>query len=330
MMPRLCLALAALLLWATPGSAHESRPAYLDIRELEPGQYEVLWKRPLRGDRALGLSVVWPEACQAAVADSAQAVPGALIERRLIGCGTDGLVGRLIGIEGLAGTLTDTLVRIEFLDGTTQINVVKPAAPWLEVEGPRPALAAAGEYFVLGVEHILGGIDHLLFVLGLTLIVRRTALLVKTITAFTVAHSLTLAAATLGFVAVPQAPVEAVIALSILFLASELARQSRGATGLAARAPWLVAFAFGLLHGFGFAGALAEVGLPPADIPLALLTFNLGVEAGQLAFVAGVLAILWAGRRALAAPPRWLSDVPAYAIGSLAAFWLIGRVAGFG
>ena len=182
----------------------------------------------------------------------------------------------------------------------------------------------------MGVKHILLGIDHLLFVLGLVLIVRSTPRLVKTITAFTLSHSITLALATLGFVHVPQAPVEAVIALSILFLASELARRNRGESGLTARRPWLVAFSFGLLHGFGFAGALSEVGLPETDIPLALLLFNLGVEAGQLLFVAAVLALLWCGRRLATSAPRWLQDAPAYAVGSLAAFWLIERVAAFG
>jgi hydrogenase/urease accessory protein HupE len=331
MMLRFCLALVTLLFSAAPGAAHESRPAYLYIREMQPGQYEVLWKRPMRGDRALGLSVRWPAPCSDAVPGTARAVPGALVERHLINCGTAGtLRDQRIFIDGLAGTLTDVLVRVEFGDGSVQTNLLKPSTPWIDLEGPRSVMAVAGEYFVLGVEHILLGIDHLLFVLGLTLIVRGTALLVKTITAFTIAHSVTLAAATLGFVSVPQAPVEAVIALSILFLASELARQNRGETGLTARAPWLVAFAFGLLHGFGFAGALAEVGLPQSDIPMALLTFNLGVEAGQLMFVATVLALNWGVNRAIAAPPRWLQQAPVYAIGSLAAFWLIERVAAFG
>jgi hydrogenase/urease accessory protein HupE len=201
-----------------------------------------------------------------------------------------------------------------------------------ELEAGSASLAAtASRFATLGIEHILLGIDHLLFVLGLVLIVQSAKLLVQTITAFTIAHSITLAVATLGFVHVPGAPVEAVIALSILFLASELTRQRRGESGLTARYPWLVAFSFGLLHGFGFAGALAEVGLPERDITLALLVFNLGVEAGQLLFVAGVLALLWLGRRVIVSPPpRWLQDAPAYAIGSLAAFWLIQRVAAFG
>jgi hydrogenase/urease accessory protein HupE len=304
MMLRFALALVAVLLSMAPGAAHESRPAYLDVRELQPGQYQVLWKRPVRGDRALGLSVRWPAGCGAVVPGTAQVVPDALIERQLVDCGAGTLRDQRIVIDGLAGTLTDVLVRVEFSDGSAQTNLLKPSAPWLDVDGPRPALAVAGEYFLLGVEHILGGIDHLLFVLGLTLIVRGAALLVKTITAFTIAHSLTLAAATLGYVAVPQAPTEAVIALSILFLARELSRRIRGEAGLTARAPWLVAFAFGLLHGFGFAGALAEVGLPQSDIPMALLTFNLGVEAGQLLFVAAVVGVVHLGQRLIVNPPR--------------------------
>jgi hydrogenase/urease accessory protein HupE len=319
----------ALLLWALPLSAHESRPAYLQASEISAGRFEVLWKRPALGDQGLALAPRWPAACRDALPASPQLVPGAIVERRVIDCGPAGLIGQRLGIEGLPATMTDVLVRIEFLDGRVQTNLLKPASPTVVVAGRRPVLEVGSDYFTLGVGHILGGIDHLLFVLGLIFIVRSLRLLIKTITAFTVAHSVTLAAATLGFVHVPQAPVEAVIALSILFLASELARQRRGDAGLTARCPWLVALCFGLLHGFGFAGALAEVGLPQIDIPLALLSFNLGVEAGQLLFVTVVLALLWVGRKAIHARPRWLEAVPAYAIGSIAAFWLIERVSAF-
>jgi HupE / UreJ protein len=327
---RLLLVLAAWLLSALPAVAHESRPALLQLTETQPGRYEVLWKRPQRGDLTLRLQVAWPADCSDLAPTAAQIVAGAMIERRLVECGEGGLIGRRIGIDGLDGMATDVLVRIDFLDGRVQSSLLKPASPWLDVEGPRPALAVAADYFVMGVEHILLGVDHLLFVLGLVLLVRSVGLLVQTITAFTLAHSITLAMATLGFAHAPQAPVEAVIALSILFLASELARRHGGEAGLTAHYPWLVAFSFGLLHGFGFAGALAEVGLPETDIPLALLVFNLGVEAGQLLFVAGVLALLWLGRRVVVSAPRWLQDAPTYAIGSLAAFWLIQRVAAFG
>ena len=184
-------------------------------------------------------------------------------------------------------------------------------------------------YITLGVEHILLGIDHLLFVLGLLLIVRDKWLLLKTITSFTVAHSITLAMATLGFVHVPQAPVEAVIALSILFLATELVKQQEHRASLTERYPWIVAFIFGLLHGFGFAGALSEVGLPQADIPLALLFFNMGVEVGQLIFVAAVLAVTWSITRLRIKWPLWVKEIPAYTIGSVAAFWCIERIVGF-
>jgi hydrogenase/urease accessory protein HupE len=324
------LVLVALLLWTVPGSAHESRPAYLQVVETQSGRYDVLWKRPQQGDLTLGLRVMWPAECRDVAPSAAQTVAGARIERRLFDCGASGLLGQRITIGGLAGTFTDVLVRLEFSDGRVQTNLLSPASPSMEIRGRRPGTEIAAEYFIMGVKHILLGIDHLLFVLGLVLIVRSTPRLVQTITAFTLSHSITLALATLGFVHVPQAPVEAVIALSILFLASELARRNRGESGLTARRPWLVAFSFGLLHGFGFAGALSEVGLPETDIPLALLLFNLGVEGGQLLFVAAVLALLWYGRRFATSAPRWLRDAPAYAVGSLAAFWLIERVAAFG
>jgi hypothetical protein len=326
MKPRFRLVLIALLLCAGPAAAHESRPAYLEIRELPSLQYEALWKRPALGERVLGIAVRWPESCSDAAVPAVHIVPGARIEHRFLKCG-DGLAHQRIVIDGLHTTLTDVLVRIEFGDGTVQTNLVKPAASWVDVDGPRPASAIAGDYAVLGVEHILLGIDHLLFVLGLVLIVRGAALLVKTITAFTIAHSVTLGLATLGWVAVPPVPVEAVIALSILFLAHELVRRNADQAGLTTRFPWLVAFAFGLLHGFGFAGALAEVGLPQGDIPLALLSFNIGVEAGQLLFVAAVLSLLWFAARLFDSVPAWLRPAPAYGIGSLAAFWFIERAA---
>jgi hydrogenase/urease accessory protein HupE len=214
-------------------------------------------------------------------------------------------------------------------DGAIHINVLRPDSANFSIPEKPSRLAVSGTYLVLGVEHILGGIDHLLFVLGLLLIVRGRRLLLKTITAFTIAHSLTLALAILGFVQVPQAPVEAVIALSILFLAVELCKQHRGTVGLTARSPWLVALCFGLLHGFGFAGALSEVGLPHADIPFALLFFNVGVEAGQILFVAAVLLLIRQLRKTSLNWPGWAIQIPPYAIGSLAAFWVIERTLSF-
>jgi hydrogenase/urease accessory protein HupE len=250
------------------------------------------------------------------------------LERRLIDCGAARLAGEQIHFPGLNQTLSDVLVRIVLAEGDTFTKLVKASHPWVLVAGPPSAWAVAWQYLELGVAHILLGFDHLLFVLALLLIVRGWRRLLATVTAFTVAHSITLAAATLGFVRVPGPPVEATIALSIVFLASELVKINHGQQSLTARAPWLVAFAFGLLHGFGFAGALADVGLPRAEIPLALLTFNVGVELGQIAFVSVALAAVWALGRVRKDWPSWAAQVPAYGIGTIAAFWLVERTVG--
>jgi len=220
---------------------------------------------------------------------------------------------------------------LERLDGTTQVTRLTPSTPSFVVAGPAGAMGVARTYTVLGVEHILSGIDHLLFVLALLIITRGSWRLVKTVTAFTVAHSITLSLAALGFVRVPPAPVEAVIALSIVFVAAEIVHSRQGRPGLTERAPWVVAFTFGLLHGFGFAGALSQIGLPQHDIPLALLCFNVGVEVGQLLFIASVFAVVAVARpitRRVALPqPVWAWRVVPYAIGSVSAFWFIQRVA---
>jgi len=235
-----------------------------------------------------------------------------------------------VRIEGLPGSINDVLARVERDDGGTQLARLLPERPSFVVDPPKHASGVVRTYLVLGIHHILTGFDHLLFVLALVLIVPAFRRLLWTITAFTLAHSLTLAAATLGLVHVSQAPVEAVIALSIVFVAAEIVHGLQGRAGLTARAPWVIAFSFGLLHGFGFAGALAEVGLPPRAIPLALFFFNVGVEIGQLLFVGVVLAALallhrahWTRRR------PWAEGVPAYMIGSVAMFWVFERIAAF-
>jgi hydrogenase/urease accessory protein HupE len=233
-----------------------------------------------------------------------------------------GLEGWEVTVHGLQATMVDVLVRVALADGRVVSRVLRPDAPSFVFEREK-AGPAAGGYFRLGLGHILLGVDHLLFVLALVLIVRGVGLLVKTITAFTIAHSITLGLATLGYVHVPSAPVEATIALSIVFVALEILRSRRGERGLTARAPWLVAGIFGLLHGFGFAGALSQVGLPAHDIPLALLFFNLGVEAGQLAFVVVALGAIGALRSVRL--PQWAPILPPYAIGSFAMFWVIER-----
>jgi len=326
MIRRLLLALCTLLWMCQSLAAHESRPAYLDIREFSAGQYDIVWKRPMRGEYVIGFTIGWPDGCTPAGKMESQ-VPGASITRMRLDCARPGLIGQQLSIERLPETSAEVLVRIEFLDGTTQTDILRPATAKMSIDGPRGALTVAAEYAVLGFDHILSGIDHLLFVLCLTLIIGSGWTLIKTITAFTIAHSITLALSTFGVVRVSQAPVEAVIALSIVFLARELMLLRRGAPGLTSRAPWLVAFVFGLLHGLGFAGALREIGLPTGDIPLALLAFNLGVEAGQLGFLMIIVISQIFIRRAFSkGVPDLIGQLPAYAIGTVAMFWTLERV----
>jgi hypothetical protein len=326
-MSRVALA-AALLAFAVawPSAAHEVRPAYLELRERAPELFDVLWKVPARGDQRLAIAAKLPERCESVAPRRATATEAAVTERWSVRC-VGGLGGGTLAVEGLAGTLTDVLVRIEAPGGAARIARLTPREPAfvVPVEPGRGEVAAT--YLRLGVEHILEGLDHLLFVLALVLLVREPRRLVATVSAFTLAHSVTLAAATLGVVQVRQGPVEAVIAASIVFVAGEIAHEARGRPGLGARRPWLVAFVFGLLHGLGFAGALREVGLPQQSIPLALLFFNLGVELGQLLFLACVLPLAALGRRAALRWPVASAQLPAYAIGSVAAWWTLERVA---
>jgi hypothetical protein len=252
----------------------------------------------------------------------------AFTERWTVEC-PGGLTGGTIHIAGLTATTTDVLVRLERLDGSAQITRLTPSAPSFVVEAAPSALEVARTYTVLGIEHILTGIDHLLFVLALLIITGGGWRLVKTVSAFTISHSLTLSAATLGFVHVPQAPVEAVIALSIVFVAAEIVRMHRGLEGITARAPWIVAFTFGLMHGLGFAGGLSEAGLPAGHIPTALSFFSVGVEAGHFLFIGVVLSSIALARRIRIPFPRWTELVPPYAIGAIAMFWVIQRTLSF-
>jgi hydrogenase/urease accessory protein HupE len=319
-------AIAFVVALATPAVAHEVRPAYLELREEADGRVNVLWKVPMRGEYRLALHPQLPEGHDVTSALAERVTEDASVQSWSVRL-TAPLRGSTLRIRGLEATMTDALVRIEFADGTSWARVLTPSAPTATVPPREGPLAVAAAYLRLGFEHILFGADHLLFVFGLLLIVRSGWTLAKTVTAFTAAHSLTLGAATLGWVGVPQAPVEAAIALSILFLGPEIVRTWRGGTSLTIRRPWAIAFLFGLLHGFGFAGAMIETGLPRDAVPEALVSFNLGVEAGQLAFVAAVLA----ARRALvphaARWPAWAARVPGYAVGILGAYWTIERTA---
>lgn len=317
-----------LLLFALPAFAHEVRPAYLELHEETANEFRVLWKTPMRGDMRLSLSPAFSGKTQAMTPVATRQTGSAAVQTWRMKA-IDPLRGQSVRIAGLEGTMTDVLVRMEFADGATWSKRLTPAQPAAEIPAQQSGWSVATEYLKLGVEHILLGIDHLLFVLALLLITHGSWKLVKTVTAFTVAHSITLALAALGFVHVPQAPVEAVIALSIVFVAAEILRARAGHEGITAREPWLVAFTFGLLHGFGFAGALSEIGLPEGHIPQALLFFNVGVELGQLLFIAAVLSLIALIARIRFRFPGWAGLVPPYAIGSVAMFWVIQRAGAF-
>jgi hydrogenase/urease accessory protein HupE len=326
----LLVAFWAILAGVMPASAHDARPAYLEITETTPGRYAVLWRTPLLSGSPLPVRLGFPESIRNVTDPARRALPDSVIERRLVEADGD-LAGKRIEFVGLQGTITDVLVRIQSLDGTMTTTLVRPSQPWIEIEARQGRLAVVAAYLAHGVEHILFGFDHLLFVLALVLIVRDWRVLLWTVTAFTLAHSITLSLATLGYVEVPGPPVEATIALSIVLLAYEIVRVGTGEPSLTARWPWLVAFSFGLLHGFGFAGALTDLGLPRGDIPLALFSFNVGVELGQLAFIAVVLSVTTLARR-LRLPDavgQHALPVAAYGIGGLAAFWFVERVVGF-
>lgn len=317
-----------LLCAALPVHADVFRPAYLELRESGPDSYDVMWKLPAQGESKLAIEVAFPEGTEELSAPQGLFNAGAYIERWKIRH-DGGLIGQTLRIEGVAAGVTDVIVRIERQDGTSQVEQLSPQESEFTVKAASGVGEVAWSYLVLGVEHILGGIDHLLFVLALLLIVRGGRRIFLTITAFTIAHSITLVAATLGWVHVPGPPVEAIIALSIVFVAAEVVHGLQGKPGLTARAPWVVAFTFGLLHGFGFAGALAEVGLPQKAIPVALLMFNVGVEVGQLIFVAVVLGLGALLARIPLRWPHWTAYVPPYAIGMVAMFWTIERIDSF-
>ena len=308
--------------------AHEVRPSYLELREDRAGEFDVLLKTPMRGELRLALAATFSGRADAITPMTMRATGDAAVQTWRFKA-LDPLPGQTVRIDGLENTMTDALVRVEFLDGTSWVRRLTPQQPAATIPPRQSGWSVAGLYLKLGVEHILLGIDHLLFVLALLIITRGTWLLVKTVTAFTVAHSITLALATLGYVHVPTAPVEAAIALSIVFVAIEIVRLRQGREGLTARAPWVVAFAFGLLHGLGFAGALSEVGLPERHVPLALLFFNIGVEIGQLLFIATALCLFALVRRIRISGPRWADLAAPYAIGSIAMFWVFERVAAF-
>ena len=324
----IAIALAAIVCSA-PAFAHRLSPAYFGLAETAPDTFDVQWKVSISGGLAAVLEPRVPEGCSLTESVRTYVVDDVRLQHGALSC-PDGLGGKVFSVNGLEQTQTDVLLRVDYLDGTSSNQRLTPGVPTVTSPERPSALEVVRTYLVLGVEHILLGYDHLLFVLALILIVKGVGRLVATVTAFTVAHSITLAAATLGFVHVQSAPVEAVIALSILFLATELARQhaggSAGHTGnLTQQFPWVIAFSFGLLHGFGFAGALSAVGMPQKAVPLALLFFNVGVEIGQLVFIAAVFGFAWLVRLSAVRVPAIWPRVVAYGVGSISAFLVVER-----
>jgi len=326
---RLAILAFGALLAASASYADEFRPALLEITESEPGWYSVLWKVPLQNGRALDMSPVFPEHIQQMGPASARVVQGANIEQSTWTSESGSLVGSTIEIDGLSALPIDVIVQIDMADGSEHSAILRPASPSYVVPEKATKWTVAASYWKIGTIHILEGYDHLLFVLALLIIIPNLWMLFKTITAFTLAHSVSLALATLGVVNMPGAPTEAVIALSILFLAVEIVHARQGREVFTAKYPWVVALAFGLVHGLGFAGALAEVGLPENEIPLALLMFNVGVETGQILFVCAVVLAMALVRRI---PVNWPTEswrLLPYAIGCTAAFWTVQRVGSF-
>lgn len=315
------LLMALVLLLGGRSHAHEVRPAYLQLEEFAPAQFDVLWKQPTLPDRRLAIEPLLPHGCTLEPTAPPEHTGAALIHSWRTTC--DLRSGELT-VSGLTATLTDVMVRIVYLNGDVVSQILRPASPRLDLADPRPA---AGGYFLLGVEHLLLGLDHILFVVGLVLFIRSPWPLVQAVTAFTIAHSITLALSVLQLVTLPQGPVEAVIALSILFLARELMISPAQRSTVTQAAPWLMAFGFGLLHGFGFAGALADIGLPRDQLAASLLFFNLGIEAGQLGVIAVMLAGGWLVRRLWVSGPPVMARGVTVAMGCAAGFWTIDRVA---
>jgi hydrogenase/urease accessory protein HupE len=322
---RLVVAMAiSILALASAASAHEIRPAYLQIDQTSNSRFSVLWRTPLLSGMRLPVVLQFSDGIRPVTEPSQRQLSDSVVERSLIES-ANGLPGERISFVGLQATITDVLVRVKLEDGTVNTTLVRPSQPWIEIQARESSSQVAKLFVIEGIKHILFGFDHLLFVSALMLIVRDWRMLVKTITAFTVAHSITLTLATFGWVTLPAKPVEAMIAFSILLVATEIVRMERGKSSLTIAWPWAVAFAFGLLHGFGFAGALVNLGLPRGDIPLALLSFNIGVELGQLMFIAALLVAVHSIRR-IFEMPRQAVVASAYVIGTVAAFWTIERL----
>ena len=273
--------------------------------------------------------MLMPKECSLSLPKTSHLVNSTYLDRWQMKC-NEGLADKTLFIEGLKSTGTDLLLRLELFSGVSHSKLLSPSKSSYHIPTDVSTWQIVQTYTWLGITHILIGFDHLLFVFALLLIVKNMRRLLWTVTAFTLAHSLTMAVATLGIVQVPQGPVEAIIALSILFLAMEIMHEKQGKIGLTSLYPWIIAFIFGLLHGFGFAGALAEIGLPQQAITLALVFFNIGVELGQLIFVATIVFIVvMLQRLSYPALLNKLQTAIVYMIGGVSSFWLIERTLSF-
>jgi hydrogenase/urease accessory protein HupE len=306
--------------------AHEIRPGYLEIKENADHSLQITWKQPTTGEYSIPLH---PAISTGWMIDSLAAISyteSYLIKRWQIPASHTSLDEQTITIRGLEKTITDVLVQVTLLNDVSFTYLIKPIQPFVKLNLFKPQPPPVWQYMQLGIYHIWSGYDHLLFVLGLLLLVKKRSRLIWTITAFTSAHSITLALATLHIINVSPSFTEAAIALSIVFLAVELLRHYKGINGFAYQYPWMVSFLFGLLHGLGFASALQDVGLPENNIPLALLLFNVGVEAGQLTFVFLLLLLMAGIQRLKVRFPLWNYKIPAYLIGTLSMYWFIERV----
>ena len=320
---RFLFALLAMLGGAGAAHADELRPGYLELTQLTPATWRMTWKAPLRTGLVSRAAPIAPENCKADAGTREMTSTGLLVIRTLT-C-TGNLAGRSVSVAGLDATVTDVLVRVAPLGLPVQTSRLTPDNRVFNIAKTADRWEVARTYFVIGVEHIVFGFDHLFFVLALVLLLQRGWIVAQAVTAFTVSHSITLVGTTLGFLGLPQRPVESIIALSIMFLAVEIVKSGDGTPRLSQRIPWVVAFLFGLLHGFGFAGALKEIGLPQGEVPMALLTFNLGVEAGQLAIVIAALAVLALIRRVHPTSLRPVTLGVTYLIGITASYWFIER-----
>jgi len=315
----------------TPALADEYRPAYLEFTQTNSSKFDVLWKVPAKGQtQRLSLHVELPEDVKQTAAPRRAFISDAFIERWSVSR-TGGLAGASIRIQGLESVATDVLVRIQRLDGTSETARLNASATSFVVKGTPQFWDVVNTYLVFGVEHILKGFDHLLFVACLIFIAGTWRRILVTITGFTLAHSVTLTLAALELIRLPIPPIEAVIALSIVFLAREIALDKRDT--LTWKYPIAVSSGFGLLHGFGFASALSDIGLPQTEIPAALLAFNLGVEIGQVLFVSALIAAVRLIQLGFRNDRNdWLARAQApaaYIVGSITMYWTIERVAGF-